>query len=65
MLELMERDWNVQFFKNKLDTYTAIATKGDAEVVSDVMPTQNFFALTQAIINKVLEYEALENKDGK
>ena len=65
MLELMERGWNVQLFKNELDTYTAIATKGEAEVVSDVMPTDSFFAMTQAIINKVLEYEAPENKDGK
>jgi hypothetical protein len=35
MEELMATGWKFEFFQNKLDTYTCVATKGETEVTCD------------------------------
>ena len=50
MEELMNQGWRFELFMNKLGTYTAIATKGEKEIVVDAF---HWWPLITAIVEKV------------
>ena len=54
ILKLMRDGWNFSFFNNELDSFTAIARKGDEEIVTDEF---KWYELTAAIVEKVIKSE--------
>lgn len=51
---LMSLGWRFEFFQNKLDSYTAIARKGNEEIIIDNF---HLWPLQVDIVAKVEEFE--------
>ena len=54
MEELMVKGWHFELYRNKLGSYTAIATKDEVEIITDHF---RWWPLIQAIVEKVDEFQ--------